>query len=272
MQSYNIFNNHPDTLLEAKADFLLLTCSGEPKREAEFLCQDPSLAPTSPSLALIIRAVANLTPMSALTFLELETENPFDAKRNFIKGMEYGSTYELRGNYLLLTHNIQNSLKKARATIDLLTQENLQQSRFEALGKTAEPFFLFCAGFILEASRRFHIVLGGGFEMAAVLCIADALREEVLQRPKHKNITLATNSNDAADKSLAKILTTLSYTPHALYTPFDWSALEIPALSSANKGLTGMANIDVALAYAASHQLTETKLLNEIEVLYYTLY
>jgi len=225
-----------------------------------------------------------------------------DAAEVFEKGRKAGREYELKGNYLILGEStpagtttaaasalalgfniaddfsssflhVPNDIKKE--TIDkALSLVNDKMSNFEKLGIVSDNMLIFCAGFLLEASRRFHIVLAGGTQMAACLLIADKLREDVLMRINHSNITLATTQWVAKDKNanIVHILENLSYRPHAIYTTFSFAETEIPILHKYDEGEAKEGvGAGAALAYAVSQENTNTELLKQIELLIYSM-
>lgn len=301
-----------------------------PSLDAEYISNEKVFSLTElpetpagvPSPALITRAVHNLCGFSTLEILDLGlSQKPqncnthsfglspsgsiaqganFDAKEVFAKGMAFGKSYELRGNYLLLAESTPSGTTTAAASVlalgyDLgecfsssfyevptdIRQKTIQEalshivpqdSRFDKLGKVSDLMLVFCAGFLLEASRRFHIVLAGGTQMAACLLIADALREDILQRVNSKNITLATTQWVAKDENsdIKKILSQLSYTPHALYTTFSFSTSELEILKKYDQGEAKEGvGAGGALAYAKASDVEATRLLQEIELLLY---
>jgi len=225
-----------------------------------------------------------------------------DAKEIFQKGMAFGAEYELKGSYLILGEstpsgtttatasalalgydcandfsssflNVPNDVKSetVNAALSLLNDD---MTNFEKLSLVSDNMLIFCAGFLLEASRRFHVVLAGGTQMAACLLIADALREDVLMRVKHENITLATTQwvADDANSDIAHILSLLSYTPHALYTEFSFANAEIPVLKKYDEGEAKEGvGAGASLAYAATNSLTNEDILNEVELIMYTM-
>jgi len=143
---------------------------------------------------------------------------------------------------------------------------------FTKLGLVSDNMLLFCAGFLLEASRRFHVVLAGGTQMAACLLIADKLREDVLMRLKSDNITLATTAWVAKDtnSNIKHILEQLSYTPHAIYTEFSFANAEIPVLKKYDEGEAKEGvGAGGALAYANVNELTNKEVLESIELIMY---
>ena len=230
----------------------------------------------------------------------IATGAKIDAKEVFRKGMEYGKNYELKSNYLILGEstpsgtttalasalalgydckedfsssflNVPNSIKEETINKALsLIDENMDN--FEKLSMVSDNMLIFCAGFLLEASRRFHIVLAGGTQMAACLLIADKLREDVLMRIKSDNITIATTQWVAKDKNsnIKHLLSLLSYTPHAIYTTFSFTNTEIPILKKYDDGEAKEGvGAGASLAYGATNGLTNQEILNGIEVLIY---
>ena len=225
-----------------------------------------------------------------------------DAKSVFAKGMQAGKTYELKGNFLILGESIPSGTTTAEATVLALGYEcknnfsssfldvprsiknetinkalslvNDEMGNFEKLSIVSDNMLIFCAGFLMEASRRFHVVLAGGTQMAACLLIADKVKEDVLMRIKHDNITLATTEWAAKDKSsdIAHILSQLSFIPHALYTTFSFEKVTIPLLKKYDEGedKEGV-GVGAALGYARANKVTQDKLLEAIEYLLYTM-
>jgi len=225
-----------------------------------------------------------------------------DAKEIFSKGMAFGRAYELKGSYLILGEstpsgtttaaasalalgfdvaddfsssflNVPTDIKSQtiQAALSHITEE---MSNFEKLSYVSDNMLLFTAGFLLEASRRFHVVLAGGTQMAAALLIADKLREDVLMQLKAENITLATTAWVAKDTNanIAHILEQLSYTPHAIYTEFSFANTEIDILKKYDEGEAKEGvGAGGALAFAQSQELTNKELLEAIELIIYTM-
>ncbi len=223
-----------------------------------------------------------------------------DAKAVFTKGMAFGRSYELKGSYLILGEStpsgtttatssalalgydvkedfsssfldVPNSVREQtiNASLALLNDE---MSNFEKLSLVSDNMLLFCAGFLLEASRRFHVVLAGGTQMAACLLIADKLKEDVLMRLKSENITLATTAWVAKDKNsnIKHILEQLTYTPHAIYTEFSFKDAEIPVLKKYDEGEAKEGvGAGAALAYANTNKLTNKEVLEAVELIMY---
>jgi len=225
-----------------------------------------------------------------------------NAKELFLKGMKFGREYELKGSYLILGEstpsgtttaaatalalgfacendfsssffNVPNDIKNKTINAALaLTTEDM--NNFDKLSIVSDNMLLFCAGFLLEASRRFHVVLAGGTQMAACLLVCDALREDVLMRVKSQNITLATTEWVAKDKNsnIAHILSHLSFTPHAIFTTFSFQNAEIPILKKYDEGEAKEGvGAGASLAYASKNSLTNEEILNAIELIMYTI-
>ncbi len=225
-----------------------------------------------------------------------------NAKAVFQKGFEFGQKYELKGNYLILGESTPSGTTTAAATVlalgydckdvfsssflhvpnsikdetinEALSLINDKMSNFEKLSHVSDNMLIFCAGFIMSASRRFHVVLAGGTQMAACLLVADKLREDVLMRVKHENITLATTSWVAKDKNsdIAHILSLLSYKPHALYTTFSFEKTSIPILKKYDEGEAKEGvGAGAALGYAYANKVDNEKLLDSIEYILYSM-
>lgn len=301
-----------------------------PTLDAEFIINEKVFSlgelaetPTGvPTPALITRAVHNLNPFSSIEILDLGLSvKPkdslchdfkilpsdsianganIDAKDIFKKGMEYGKTYELKGNYLILGEstpsgtttalasalalgydcandfsssflNVPNSIKNdtVKQALSLIDDS---MSNFEKLGLVSDNMLIFCAGFLLEASRRFHIVLAGGTQMASCLLIADKLREDVLMQLKSDNITLATTKWVVKDENsdIAHLLSLLSYKPHAIYTDFNFTNAEIPILKKYDDGEAKEGvGAGATLAYGAVNNIDEDDIVSQIELLIY---
>ena len=230
----------------------------------------------------------------------IATGADIDAKEIFAKGMAFRKNYELKGQYLILGEStpsgtttalasalalgydckddfsssfldVPNSIKNQTVEQSLsLIDENM--TNFEKLSLVSDNMLLFCAGFLLEASRRFHIVLAGGTQMASCLLIADKLKEDVLMRLKSDNITLATTQWVAKDKNsdIAHLLSLLSYTPHAIYTTFSFVNAEIPILKKYDDGEAKEGvGAGACLAYGAVNGLENETVLRKIELLIY---
>ncbi|QOY54742.1 nicotinate-nucleotide--dimethylbenzimidazole phosphoribosyltransferase [Candidatus Sulfurimonas marisnigri] len=224
-----------------------------------------------------------------------------DARDIFHKGMKAGKSYELKGSYLILAESTPSGTTTATATALALGYEckndfsssflnvpnsikdetiqkalsliNEDMDKFEKLSHVSDNMLIFCAGFLLEASRRFHIVLAGGTQMAACLLVADALREDVLMRVKSDNITLATTSWVANDEhsDIAHILSLLSYKPHAVYTSFSFEKAAIPILKKYDDGEAKEGvGAGASLGYACANKTTNEELLEAIEYILYT--
>ncbi|MDF1876266.1 nicotinate-nucleotide--dimethylbenzimidazole phosphoribosyltransferase [Sulfurimonas sp. SAG-AH-194-L11] len=225
-----------------------------------------------------------------------------DAQNVFAKGMEFGRTYELKGSYLILGESTPSGTTTATATAlalgydvaedfsssflnvpkDVrsetinaalsLVDENM--STFEKLSLVSDNMLIFCAGFLLEATRRFHVVLAGGTQMAACLLVADKLREDVLMRLKPENITLTTTAWVANDKNsnIKHILEQLSYTPNAIYTEFSFANTEIPVLKKYDEGEAKEGvGAGACLAYANANSLSNKEVLEAVELIMYTM-
>ena len=223
-----------------------------------------------------------------------------DAKEVFYKGMKFGREYELKGNYLILGESTPSGTTTAAAsalalgydlkncfsssflntpdhiknkTIDeALSLIDEEMDSFEKLGVVSDNMLIFCAGFLLEATKRFHVVLAGGTQMASCLLIADKLREDVLMRLNSDNLTLATTQWVAKDKNsdIKKILSQLSYTPHSVYTTFSFEKAQIPVLKKYDEGEAKEGvGAGAALAYAVAFARQNQEIVEAVELIMY---
>jgi uncharacterized protein (TIGR00303 family) len=301
-----------------------------PTLDAEFITNEKVFSlgevaetPTGvPTPAIITRAVHNLTPFSSIEILNLgldtipqnctchnfdiEPSNSIDEGANidvlsvFKKGMMFGKSYELKGNYLILAESTPSGTTTAMTTALALGYDckndfsssfkdvphsikdetvqkalsliNDEMSTIEKLSIVSDNMLIFCAGFLLEASRRFHVVLAGGTQMAACLLVADKLKEDVLMRVKDSNITLATTSWVAKDKNsdIAHILTQLSFTPHAVYGTFSFAQASIPVLHKYDEGEAKEGvGAGSSICFAYMNSVTNSTLLEQIEYILY---
>lgn len=301
-----------------------------PTLDAEFITNEKVFSlgevaetPTGvPTPAIITRAVHNLTPFSTIEILNLgldtipqnctchnfdiEPSNSISEDANidvlsvFKKGMMFGKSYELKGNYLILGESTPSGTTTAMATVLALGYDckddfsssfkdspdgiknetvaralsliNDDMSNIEKLSKVSDNMLIFCAGFLLEASRRFHVVLAGGTQMAACLLVADKLKEDMLMRVKDANITLATTSWVAKDEksNIQHILSQLSFTPHALYSTFSFSDATIPILHKYDEGEAKEGvGAGAAICFAYTNGVNNSILLEQIEYILY---
>ncbi len=225
-----------------------------------------------------------------------------DAESVFAKGMAFGRTYDLKGSYLILGESTPSGTTTATATAlalgydvaddfsssflnvpdDVRSQTinaalslvDDSMTTFEKLSLVSDNMLVFCAGFLLEASRRFHVVLAGGTQMAACLLVADKLREDILMRLKSDNISIATTGwvvNDT-NSNIKHILEQLSYTPNAIYTEFSFANAEIPVLKKYDEGEAKEGvGAGACLAYANTNSLTNKDVLEAIELIMYAM-
>lgn len=230
----------------------------------------------------------------------IDNDANIDVLSVFKKGMKFGREYELKGNYLILAESTPSGTTTAMATALALgydckedfsssfkdvpksiKDETVQKAlslisddmnTIEKLSKVSDNMLIFCAGFLLEASRRFHVVLAGGTQMAACLLVADKLKEDMLMRVKDENITLATTSWVAKDKNsdIAHILSQLSFTPHALYSKMSFENASIPILKKYDEGEAKEGvGAGAAICFTYMNGIDNVTLLEQIEYIMY---
>ncbi len=271
-----------------------------------------------PTPALITRAVQELSPFTDVQILNLglmelpqqcklidldilptpsiTDEKSFDAKAVFDKGFDFGKSYQLQGDYLILGESTPSGTTTAQASITALDyttdglfassfkdapvstkEETLKKSLakldsnmgiFEKLGHTADNMLLFNAGFILSASRRFNIVLAGGTQMAAVLLIANKIAGLQSIHHDHRHIHLCTTKWIAQDEhsDIQALLDQLDYRLKAYYADFTFEEARHPALKLYDEGEAKEGvGAGAAIAYAYAHGISQKVLTEKIE-------
>lgn len=225
-------------------------------------------------------------------------DKPFDAEAVFDKGRAFGRNYEPAGDYVIVGESTPGGTTTAQAAmraldfdtdglfassfrevpIDIKTSVietalgKLRDSMsvFEKLGHTADNMLMFVAGFILEASRRFEVVLGGGTQMAAALLIADRLatRGMIAHDPRH--ISLNTTKWIVQDdkSSIDALLEKLNFPVKAGYADFLYSDAAIPVLKLYDEGeVKEGVGAGAAIAYAYAHGITQKQITVQVETL-----
>jgi len=220
----------------------------------------------------------------------------FDAKVIFEKGFAFGKSYKLQGDYLILGESTPSGTTTAQASITALEYEveglfasSFKQSPtniknetikdslskltsnmglFEKLGHTSDNMLMFCAGFILSASRRFNVVLAGGTQMAAVLLIANKIAGRQGIHHDHRHIHLCTTKWIAEDKNsdIQGLINQLDFRLKAYYADFSFEDSHHPALKLYDEGEAKEGvGAGAALAYAFSKGSSQKELTKKIE-------
>jgi len=281
----------PTALPEGTADFLLAaagsapgTLLSSPTRDAEFISAGQYSSPHSPALAtpaLLTRAVHTLTPFASVRILDLglavkpqtcdsvdfgiDGATPFDAKTLFEKGRRFGRGYKPLGAYVILGESIPPAPETPQAIVAALDRLSAGAGLFERLGQTADTVLMFIAGFVLEASRRFPVVLGGGKRMAAALLIADRLsrRDGLPMDPRKITVCTTRPAAEDAQTDPAPLLERLDFRPRSLYADFSAENAAFPPLERYDDGLGAGA----AVAYGAMHGATPAQISARAEAL-----
>lgn len=238
-------------------------------------------------------AALGLTPSPSIT-----DEAAFDAKAVFEKGRVYAKGYTPSGDYIILGESTPSGTTTAQAAIKALgletdglfassfkespvsiKEETIEKalskiktnmSLYEKLGHTADQTLLFAAGFMLEASKRFNVVLAGGTQMAAALLIADALstKESIWFDPRR--ITLCTTGWIARDgaSNINALLQQLSFRVKAVYADFSYEDANIPVLKLYDEGEAKEGvGAGAAIAYGYMQGLNQKEVTARVEAL-----
>ena len=251
---------------------------------------DLGLTTTPQQVALV---ELGLAPSPSIT----ETR-PFDAKAVFEKGRSFAHSYKPCGAYVILGEStpagtttaqaalsamglkseglFASSFKKAPLALKAETIEKAlskltpEMSIYEKLGHTADQTLLFTAGFMLEASKRFSVVLAGGTQMAAALLIADKLstKESIWFDPRR--ITLCTTRWIAKDgaSNINALLEQLSFRVKAVYADFLYEDAQLPVLKLYDEGEAKEGvGAGGAIAYAYMQGVSQARITQQVEQL-----
>ena len=221
-----------------------------------------------------------------------------DAKALFEKGREAGKAYELKGEYLVLGEStpsgtttayatgkslgfnadgyFSSSFKavpsdiKSRVVRQAIANTTQEMPSFKKLSETADNMLMFCAGFALEASKRFKVMLAGGTQMAAVLMILDTLAKEEKLDFKADNLFLCTTKwvSEDANSDIEGLLQQLSFPLTSFDTDFDFSHSEHPALKLYDEGEAKEGvGAGAAIAYLYAHGVDKQSITKAVETL-----
>lgn len=223
---------------------------------------------------------------------------PFDAKAVFEKGRAFGRSYKPEGDYVIIGESTPAGTTTAQAAIAALgyksdglfassfknapialKEEVLKKALdklernmplFEKLGHTADNTLMFVAGFVLEACRRFPVVLGGGTQMAAALLIANTVsRRDGLPMDPRK-ITICTTKWIAKDgaSNISALLEQLDFRPKGVYADFSYADATIPVLKLYDEGEAKEGvGAGAAVAYGYMQGLEQKQITEAVEAL-----
>ena len=272
-----------------------------------------------PTPALITRAIYLLKPFKSIEFLDLGLEvtpqitnkiytfgiapsqsidkgADIDAREVFNKGLEFGKSYYLDGDYLILAESVPsgtttaaasalalgydvkgcfsssfkdapNSIKDETIKKALANIEN-EKDIFKRLGAVSDNMLIFNAGFILGVMDRFDVVLAGGTQMGAVLLIAQSLAKELKIEIKNPKWSLWTTKWVVEDKNsdIEKLLNLLEFDVGGFYRDFDFSSSNHPALKLYDEGEAKEGvGAGGALVYSGLNGVKKESIVKEIE-------
>ncbi|MDH5465594.1 MAG: TIGR00303 family protein [Thiovulaceae bacterium] len=198
--------------------------------------------------------------------LRIDTGAGINALEVFEKGKNFAKHYKLTGDYLILGESTPSGTTTAQASAEVLgfdtkdafassfkqnpqsiktkvikealSQIQTHMTSFEKLGLVSDNMLIFTAGFLIQASKRFPLVLAGGTQMAAALLIADTLAKESDCTINAENLYHLTTKWVAEDShsDIDKLLQQLSFPLQAYYADFDFSRTSHPALKLYDQG------------------------------------
>ncbi len=227
---------------------------------------------------------------------DISKKADIDAKAIFEKGLEFGKSYESQNSTIILAESTPSGTTTATATAIALSFEvegafsssfknvpssiktktidkalshlNSDMSSFEKLSIVSDNMLIFCAGFILEASKSYKIFLAGGTQMAACLLVADTLRAELNLDTNFENITLSTTKWVVKDENsnILKLLNQLSFKVDAIYADFSFESANIPILKAYDQGEAKEGvGAGGSIVYAYINGISNEEIVREVE-------
>ena len=226
----------------------------------------------------------------------ISSDKSFDAKEVFEKGREFAKVYKLKGDYLILGESTPSGTTTAQASLTALGYDvhgffassfkeaplSLKESTinsallkltpsmnsFKKLSHTSDATLMFCAGFILEASKRFNVVLAGATQMASVLLIADKLSTLYQIHFDYRKLHLCTTKWIAKDgaSNINALLSQLNFRVKAMYADFLYEDANIPVLKLYDEGEAKEGvGCGAAIAYGYCRNITQKEITAEVE-------
>ena len=300
-----------------------------PTLDAEFLClkevrslRDIAQTPKGvPTPALITRAVHELKPFSNIEILDLGLEvkpqiNYFkihdftikpsariddgakiNAMEIFQKGVEFGTNYESKDEYVILGESVPSGTTTAQASAkalgykcdgyfsssfkdapsdiknntikDALKRIRVEDDVFTKLSEVSDNMLIFNAGFILgSTSKNLKVILAGGTQMATVLLIVNSILESMQGAIDSSNIALCTTKwiDEDENANLKALLEQLNFPINVYASTFDFKESSHPALKLYDEGEAKEGvGCGAALCYAAINGVTKKELTSKIE-------
>ena len=216
----------------------------------------------------------------------------------FQKGRHFGRHYSLSGDYLILGESTPGGTTTAQAAVtalgfdavdafsssfknisrplktDVINQAlshiSSTMSSFERLGQVGDNMLIFNAGFVIEASNRFQLILAGGTQMAACLLILDRLANEEKLHWTPENIQLCTTQWVQRDprSDILRLLQQLSQPIKADYVLFDFSLSTNSRLQLYDKGEAKEGvGAGAAIAYGYQNGMSQQSIVSAVESL-----
>jgi uncharacterized protein (TIGR00303 family) len=242
----------------------------------------------TPTPAFITRAIHQIMPFHNIELINLGVKSPeveyfelygfnflpsgnitdganIDAMDVFKKGLEFGKTYDIKDDYIVLAESVPSGTTSAEALARALgydvkgcfataLKEKTQiredaikkaLSKIEAsddifakASKVADNMLIFYAGVVLSLSYRTKIVLGGGTQMAALLLLINSIIDVMGGSFDSHNITLITTKWIAEDKNsdIKKLLNMLDFNINSYYSDFDFALSQLDGLKKYDSG------------------------------------
>ncbi|MEA2110428.1 MAG: nicotinate-nucleotide--dimethylbenzimidazole phosphoribosyltransferase [Campylobacterota bacterium] len=212
-----------------------------------------------------VDAAKNYTPKSGTLILGESTPSGTTTANATIKALGFNSD----GMFASSFKDAPTSVKEKHIAQALSHIDN-SMSSFEKLSAVADNMLIFCAGFILEATQHYRVILAGGTQMAAVLLTAQKLALELKIGFKSANISLCTTAWVVEDENsnILGLLNQLSTPVESYYADFHFTHANISVLKSYDDGEAKEGvGAGAAIAYLFANGFSEQEITNSVETI-----
>jgi len=210
-----------------------------------------------------VDAAKNYTPKSGTLILAESTPSGTTTANAALNALGYNC----EGMFSSSFKEAPLSIKEQTISSALL-HVNDAMSNLEKLSCVGDNMLIFCAGFILEASQRYSVILAGGTQMAALLLIAQKLSGDFHMHYNSDNLALCTTAWVAKDQNsnILGLLDQLNKPTEAYYADFNFSQSGLSVLQRYDEGEAKEGvGAGAALAYLFANGFSQKEIIQTIE-------
>jgi uncharacterized protein (TIGR00303 family) len=210
-----------------------------------------------------VDAARQYTPKSGTLILAESTPSGTTTANAALKALGYQCDGMFSSSFKAAPHSIkEQTIQRA------LLHVNAHMGSLEKLGCVGDNMLIFCAGFILEASQRYRVIVAGGTQMAALLLIAQKLSSELHMHYNSENLALCTTAWVAKESTsdILGLLNQLNKPTEAYYADFNFNESCTPILHSYDEGEAKEGvGAGAALAYLFANGFSQKEITKSVE-------